>query len=97
MPKKIDFLIAKVKPFEAALHSLDAQAKGNHVSIDLAQNFNKLLEEIKAESPEAAPELPQPITLQGIFARLGQTSTSHVALEIMVGQVLGVLEVLKHA
>ena len=96
MPKKIDFLIAKVRAFEHGLEKMDMKAKSGHVSLDLAKNFNKLLEEIGTQCPDVVSELPQPITLNGRFNVVGQTDTSHVTLEIFVGEVVGVLEVLKN-
>jgi len=95
VPKKIDFLIAKMAAFEKTLEKLDNKTKAEHVPIQLAKNFNKLLDEIKTDSPDAASELPTPIALNGDFADLGVTDLSYVALEIMVGQVLAVLGVLK--
>jgi hypothetical protein len=95
MPVKIDFLIATMSAFEKTLEKLDQKTKAGHVPVQLAENFNKLLDEIKTESPDAAPELPLPITLDGTFEGIGVTDISYVALEVMVRQVLGVLGVLK--
>jgi hypothetical protein len=95
MAKKIDFLIAKVKPFQGTLENMDSKTKGGHVPIQLAENFNKLVAEIATHEPDAARELPCPITLEGQMALIGATDISYSSLEIMVGQVLGVLEVLK--
>ena len=95
MPQKIDFLIAKMSAFEKTLENLDNKTKAGHVPTQLAENFNKLLAEIEAESSDAASELPSPIALGGDFADMGITEISYVALEVMVGQVLGILGVLK--
>ena len=95
MPKKIDFLIAKISAFAKPLEMLDNKTKSMQVPTELAKNFNMLLEEIAAESPTAAPELPKPIDLyEGIY-QTGSTDVSYVGLQIIVGQVVGVLGVLK--
>jgi hypothetical protein len=95
--KKIDFLIAKVKPFKLTLDGMDSKTKAGHVPIQMAENFNKVLDAIRQESPDAAAELPENIHLQSrAFSMIGATDMSYSGLEILVGQVLGVLDVLKH-
>ena len=95
MPTKIDFLIAKMSAFEKTLEKLDNKTKSMQVPTELAKNFNLLLEEITAESPVAAPELPKPIDLNEGIYQTSFTDVSYVGLEIMVGQVVAVLGVLK--
>src|SRR5438128_40893 len=96
MAKNIDFIIAKVRAFQQTLERIDNHTKKEHVPIQLAENFNAIVAEIAKESPDAAVHLPQPIFAgDRLLSRAGPTTMSYIGLETFVGQVLGVLEVLK--
>jgi hypothetical protein len=95
MPTTLDFLKAKVMAVKHTLDSRSSKEKGGHISVQTAQQFNAVIEEIKKASPEAAPHLPQPIQWGGHMARLAsQANVTFLDLEIMVNQVLGILDVL---
>jgi hypothetical protein len=95
MPTKIDFLIAKVRAYQQTFEKLDSKTKAGMIPSQLGENFNKLLQEIAKESPNAAPELPTKLYLFSKLNSSGLCDVSYASLDIYVGQVLGVLEVLK--
>jgi hypothetical protein len=96
MPTTLDFVKAKVLAVKHTLDGKSSKEKGERISIQTAQQFNAVIDEIKKASPEAAPHLPQPIHWGGHIARLAsQAEVSFLDLEIMVNQVLAVLDVLQ--
>ena len=95
MPTTLDFLKAKVQALKHTLEGKSGKEKDGRVSIQIAQQFNGILDEVKKESPDAAPHLPQHITWNSPFARLQQADVTFLDLEIMVNQVLAILDVLK--
>lgn len=96
MPTTLDFLKAKVLAVKHTLDSKSSKEKGGQISIQTAQQFNAVIEEIKKASPEAAPHLPQPIQWGGHMARLAsQANVTFLDLEIMVNQGLAILDVLQ--
>ncbi len=96
MPTAFDFIKAKMLAVKHTLDGESGKEKDGRISIQTAQQFNTVIEEIKKASPEAAPHLPQPIHWGGHVARLAsQAEVSFLDLEIMVNQVLAVLDVLQ--
>ena len=64
--------------------------------IQTAEQFNAILEKIRAEAPDSAPHLPAPITPgDRLLGRAGLTTINYTDLEIKVDTVLGVLNLLK--
>src|SRR5947209_1281254 len=61
MPTQLDFLKAKMLAYKQTLAERTSREKDGHVSIQIAQEFNAIVEEIKKASPDAAPHLPKPI------------------------------------
>jgi hypothetical protein len=95
MATQVDFLMAKMRAFQLTFEKLDSKTKAGHVPIQLAENFNGLLAEIAKESPAAAPQLPKPVSIDSQFRMVGVCDISYATLDVFVGQVLGVLEVLR--
>jgi hypothetical protein len=95
MATTLDFLKAKVQACKHTLDGKSGKENDGRVSIQIAQQFNALVDEIKKESPDAAPHLPQHIAWTGPFARIEQADVTFLDLEIMVNQVLAVLDVLQ--
>lgn len=96
MATTLDFLRARVQAYKSTLDGKSSQEKEKHVSIQIAEEFNLILEEIKKEAADAAPHLPKPITWQSIFARdMRVADVRFLELEMMLNQVLAVLDVLR--
>jgi hypothetical protein len=94
MATTFNFLKAKVLAIKHTLDSKSSHEKKDRISIQTAQQFNAVIEEIKKESPEAAPHLPQPIQSNNPSADFFSVAdASFLDLEIMVNQVIGVLDV----
>jgi hypothetical protein len=66
------------------------------LSIQIADQFNPVVENVKKEYPDAAPHLPQPITWTGIAAQDMQIADiTFIDFEMLLNQVLAVLDVLR--
>jgi hypothetical protein len=95
MPTTFDFIKTKVLAVKYTLDGKSSKEKEGRISIQIAQQFNGMVDEIKKESPDAAPHLPQHITVTSPFARIQQADVTFLDLEIMINQMLAVLDVLQ--
>jgi hypothetical protein len=96
MATTLDFVRAKIQAFKHTLESKPSAEKQKHVAIQIAEQFNSFLEEIKKESPEAAAHLPMPITWTSVFARdMRLSDIKFLELELLLNQVLAVLDVVR--
>lgn len=96
MPTSLDFYKATVLAFKHTLEGKSAKEKEKHVSIQIADQFNSVVENVKKEYPDAAPHLPQPITSKGIAAQDMQIADIRfIDFEMLLNQVLAVLDVLR--
>ncbi len=96
MPTSLDFHRATVLAFNSTLEGKSAKEKEKHVSIQIAEQFNGVVEQIKKEHPDAAPRLPQPITWKGIAAQDMQIADIRfLDFEMMLNQVLAILDVIR--
>lgn len=98
MATTLDFLKAKVQAYKHTLEGKSAREKENHISIQIAEQFNGIIENIKREYPEATPHLPQPITWKGIAAQDMQIADIRfLDFEMLLNEVLAILEVLRES
>jgi hypothetical protein len=98
MPTTLDFLRAKVLAYKNTLDSRSGKDKEQRVGIQIAEEFNAVLEEIRKESPDAAAHLPKPIACKGVFARdLRLSDIKFLELEMILNQVLAILDLLREA
>jgi hypothetical protein len=95
MATALDFIRASVQAYKHSLDQKSSQDKDGPVSIQIAQQFNSIVDQIKKEVPEAASHLPQPITWTGPFARMNCADVKFLELEMMLNQVLAILEVVQ--
>jgi hypothetical protein len=96
MPTPLDFHKATVLAFKNTLEGKSAKEKERHISIQVAKQFNAVVDKIKGEHPDAATHLPEPITWKGIAAQDMQIADiSFLDFELLLNQVLGLLEVLE--
>src|SRR5229473_7857933 len=66
MPTSLDFHKATIMAFKNTLEGKSSKEKEKHISIQIAEQFNSIVDSIKKEFPAAAPQLPQPITMKDI-------------------------------
>jgi hypothetical protein len=98
MPTSLDFYKATVLAFKHTLEGKSTKEKEKHVSIQIAEQFNAVVENIKKEHPDAAIHLPQPITMKGIASRDMQIADIRfLDFEMMLNQVLAILDVLRES
>jgi hypothetical protein len=96
MPKELDFVKATVLAYKSTLDSKPSSEKSGRVSIQLAHQFNSIVEKIKNVCPpEAASELPRPITWNTPAANAGWSDVKFLELEMMLNQVIAILDVLR--
>ncbi len=95
MPSKTDFLRAKVTAFKDTLERTPPAHKSNRISTHTAAEFNGIVEEIRAEVPDAASYLPKRIEASTSFRRMAVADITFIELEMLAGQVLNILNVLK--
>jgi len=95
--KNIDMLSIRASSFQTVLVKIDNQTKKKHVSKQMAENFNRLFDDVKKEmSTDDVGHLPQPNTFVGDAARVaGMSDVYYVDLEIMIDTVVGILDRLK--
>lgn len=97
MATTLDFLKAKVQAYKHTLEGKTGKEKDGRVSIQIAQQFNAIIDEIKKESTEAAPHLPHPVTWNSPFAQTGLSDVKYLDLEMMLNQVLAILDVIRES
>jgi hypothetical protein len=96
MPTSLDFHKATVLAFKHTLEGKSAKEKEKHVSIQIAEQFNGVVENVKKEYPDAAIHLPQPITWKGIGAQdMRIADIRFTDFEMLLNQVLAILDVLR--
>src|SRR5947199_271239 len=96
MPTSLEFLKARVQAIKHTLEGKSGKEKDGRVSIQIAQQFNSVVDNIKKEFSNAAPQLPQPITTKGIGSHDMQIADiTFLDFEMLLNQVLGTLEVLE--
>jgi hypothetical protein len=98
MATPLDFVRAKVLAYKNTLEGKPTREKEKHVSIQIAEQVNSFMEEIKREFPEATHHLPPPITWIGMGALdMRISDVRFLELEMMLNQVLAILDVLRGA
>ena len=96
MPTEFDFILTDILAYQSALSRATSKQKENHVPTPTAQQFNALLDRIKAEKPELAPRLPDLITFGSEAARfLDASDITYLDLEISVERIIGLLQLYK--
>ena len=96
MPTKNEILRAKVRSLKTTLKSATPDQKKGFIGIEMAKNFNKILEEVSIEHPSLGDALPAQLTWKGPFAQMGQSDTSYLDLEIYADQLLALLDLAEH-
>lgn len=82
---------AKLQGVMSTLERTPPGHKKNPVSLELAQEFNKILDVIAAEYPELKDDLPAQLSTRGFGSNMGVASVSFLDLEIICEQVLNLL------
>jgi hypothetical protein len=88
----IDLLKARLNSIKATLERASEKQKGGPAGTALAENFNRILEEVGTAFPELKSALPARITSLGPLARVGSSDVSYLDLEVFAEQVLSLLQ-----
>jgi len=95
MATTLDFLRANVQAYKHTLDGKSSKEKDGLVSIQIAKQFNAIVDQIKKEAPDAAPHLPQSIEWTGPFSQMQLADVNFLDLEMMLNQVVAVLDVVR--
>lgn len=96
MATAVDYHRATIVAFKNTLEGKSPHEKDKHVSVQVALQFNSLIERLQEEYPEAAPHFPMPITFLIPNSRHSQTSDIRfIDFELLLNQVLAILDVLR--
>jgi hypothetical protein len=96
MPTSVDFYRATVLAFKSTLEGKSAKEKEKHVSIQIAEQFNAVVENIKKGHPDAVTHLPQPNKWNGIAAQdMKIADIRFLDFEMLLSQVLAIMDVLR--
>jgi hypothetical protein len=90
----LDLLRMKADSFRRVLNQTPQQAKKNHVTIPMSEEFNRLLDEVATASPDVAGALPKKITAVSDARIAGYADVKLVELEILSEQLVGILDLL---
>jgi hypothetical protein len=88
---KLQMLKIHAQSFVETLSRASDKQKQLHATIDIAQDFNRMLSEIATELPDTKDHLPKPIALNTTPMR-GITTSTYLDLEIWASRVVKILE-----
>lgn len=91
---KLDLFRMKADSFRRVLSQAPQQAKKNHVTIPMSEEFNRLLDEMAAAFPDIAEALPRKITAESDARIAGYADVKLLELEILSEQLVGILDLL---
>ncbi len=90
---EVKVLQATVRSFKMTIES-ESNPKNNHVSIQLADHYNSLVQKA-SKFPDIASHLPPTISTRSNFAALGVTEATLTDLKVYLNQLLALAEVLQ--
>jgi hypothetical protein len=91
----LDLLKAKAMSIQTALGRAPASAKGGPRTRVMAEEFNRLVDQISTDYPSVASALPQPIKPSMKFPT--QAKANYIDLEILAQQVVEILSLIEAA
>ena len=89
---EVQLLKLRARSLKSTLENASEKQKQGQVNIQLAQDFNKLIEDVTAAFPQIVSALPQPIDCAGPFMQMGVTSLTYLDLEVYADRLLAALE-----
>lgn len=92
---QLDMLKVRVSSLKTILERASEKQKGGPAGRPLAENFNKILQEVEIAFPDLKPALPAPITSRGPFADMGASDATYLEVEIFAEQVLSLLALVR--
>src|SRR5262245_48810811 len=93
-PQKLQMLKTQVNSYKRVLGSATPKEKNNHASLQVVDNFNRILEDVRTACPQIAESLPSPIEkANDSFAHhFGISRSTYMDLLIYCDQISGLLE-----
>lgn len=89
--EEVKRLKVRVAAFKTSLQSISDSSKDKHVSVHIADGFNKLVESIGQQVQAIKPHLPSPISKRK-FGSGEICNANYIDLEIYAEQLLGLIE-----
>ena len=83
---------AKLKGVMNTLERTPPSEKKNHISLDLAFEFNKIRKDVGEQYPELKDDLPGDISTRGPGTSLGVAMVTFLDLEILCEQLLNLVD-----
>jgi hypothetical protein len=93
----LEVLKAKATIIRDTLSAASDKTKAERVSVQFANDFNRLLTDVGASCPAIAQMLPSQITANGPFARVGQADCQYTDAMIWANQIISMLQIAKNA
>src|SRR3954469_7034350 len=85
---KAQLVKARLVAFKTTLAAIPDAAKNEHVSTELAKNFNGLVEMVTADFPQVKDHLPKPIKSTTLLGKAGKADETYLDLQVYVEQVI---------
>jgi hypothetical protein len=93
-PTPLQLLKVRLQGFKRTLGSASERSKSEHISTELAKNFNSILANIGEKFPSIRDALPEPVPSTTLLRKAGKADISFLDLEILVDQAVGILDLL---
>jgi len=93
-PTKVQLLKVRLQGFKKALDAASENLKRDNISMDVANNFNTILDEITENYPSVKDSLPKRVQARRFVRREGKANICFLDLTIFVEQVIGILDIL---
>jgi hypothetical protein len=87
----LQIYLVKLNGIISTLKTATEKQKSGHITTPMAENYNLVLEGIKADFPDISSHLPNKITSKGTFASMGVADITYLDLEIYCNTIIGIL------
>ena len=91
MDQKLRMVQVKLNSIARTLQGASHDSKEKHVSHQMADNFNGILDDIEKIAPQFKDGLPARISKDGAFSMMQLTNTSFLELEIYLNQLTDII------
>ena len=88
--KKKIFLV-KLNSFNNIIEKASAKQKEDFIGINLANEFNNLIDDIGKEFSEIKDSLPAKLTTNGLFSDMGKADINYLDFEIFTESLISLL------
>ena len=91
--RELRLLKARAGAFKTTLGQATSDEKQGNAGVGLAENFNKILGDIRKAFPELESSLPQPIKSTTSLRKIAQSNASYLDVQVLADQILALLEI----